>query len=142
MNIRNFQPGQKITRVRLATNTYGQEDIDDELAGVDLMGEELTLKSIEHGCIYLESSRGNVKLLMHDILGYNWTEGWEPYLGMEKPLVKKSDRNWFYAGLGFHTLLMMAMCALNVPSITFYSLLGIGMVGLSCFIIYITKIEP
>lgn len=140
MNIRNFSPGDVITRISLAVNEYGHEEIDEELCGPNLIGERLTFKSIGNGCIYLSSELGEIKILMHDFLGFDWTNGWGYYEETEHP-VKKSDRNWFYAGLAGFVVSMLIVCAMSMSNVVFYSYMAVFAASLYSFAIYITKIE-
>lgn len=140
MNIRQFKPGQIITRVRLAKNEYGQESIDEELAGINLMGEKLILKSVENGCIYLTSDLGDVKLLMYDLLGFDWSNGWDYYKEIEHP-VKMTHRAWFYGGMAGFILSMFIVCAMDVSNLVFYSYMAVFAAALYSFAIYITKTE-
>lgn len=140
MHIRNFRSGDIITRVRLARNEYGHYEMDDELCGPNLMGERLILKSVENGCIYLTSDLGDVKLLMYDLLGFDWSNGWDYYKEIEYP-VTKTHRAWFYGGMAGFILSMLIVCAMDVSNITFYSYMGVFAAALYSFAIYITKVE-
>lgn len=137
MNIHQFQPGDIITRTKLARNKYG-EISDEELAGISMLGDRLTLREIEHGCIYLESPKGDIQLLETDIMDFDWSEGWEYYKELES--AKKTGKNWFYAGLVIYVVLLMSFCVV-LSNIQFYSLLSIGCAGLLCFGIYLTKMD-
>lgn len=156
MNIRNFSPGDSITRYEpvvmrnaVYNHSLGIEEENSQML-FEEMGDEFTLIRFEHNCAYLQTFEGLLKLNLHPDFHTDWTEGWELFKAPEwsdkpepkevDPTPKSSFLKWFWYGILLASVSMLIICFSGIGSVFFFTYMAFYAASLLSFAYYITRV--